>query len=218
VAGEGAVGKIAALSTIRGVTTGAASSRAADSETLGRIVVAARECFARDGVSKTWMATVAGQVGLARQSLYAFVAGRRELIELALTARASELMAEVSSRADADARPVPEDLVEFMAIMVEVTRDDPEFRDLSGGLSRNDAFPFLTGPNAMRDIVLAGLEPLFDRASAQGFLRTDRDYRDMAGWVQTVLGPLATRVDLTPDALRECLREYVLPALRRAGS
>ncbi len=86
-----------------------------------------------------------------------------------------------------------------------------EFRNLSGGLSRNDAFPFLTGPTPMRDIVLDGLGPLFVRADSERLLRDDRTHLDMAGWVQTVLGPLATRGDLTP----ETLRAYVLPALLR---
>lgn len=200
------------------MTTGTASSRAAESDTLSRIVAAARECFGRDGVGKTWMATVAGQVGIARQTLYSFVAGRRELIELALIARSKELMDATRERAAASELPVPEELVEFMAIMVELTRDDREFGELAGGLSRNDAFPFLTGPTPLRAIVLDGLRPLFDRAAAEGLLREDRTQLDLAGWVQTVLGPLATRVDLAPDSLRETLREYVLPALLRAGS
>jgi AcrR family transcriptional regulator len=199
------------------VTTGTASSRAAESDTLSRIVAAARECFGRDGVGKTWMATVAGQVGIARQTLYTFVAGRRELIELALIARSKELMDATRDRTAATQLPVPEELVEFMAIMVELTRDDREFGELAGGLSRNDAFPFLTGPTPLRGIVLDGLKPLFDRAAAEGLLREDRTYLDLAGWVQTVLGPLATRADLTSDSLRETLREYVLPALLRAG-
>jgi AcrR family transcriptional regulator len=198
-----------------GVTSSTASSRAIDSDTLVRIVAAARECFARDGVGKTWMATVAGQVGIARQTLYAFVAGRRELIELALIARSREIMDAVRSQAGGLPHEMPEALVEFMAIMVELTRDDPEFRNLSGGLSRNDAFPFLTGPTPMRDIVLDGLGPLFVRADSERLLRDDRTHLDMAGWVQTVLGPLATRGDLTPETLRETLRAYVLPALLR---
>ena len=198
------------------MTTGTASSRAADSDTLARIVAAARECFGRDGVGKTWMATVAGQVGIARQTLYSFVAGRRELIELALIARSRELMDATRVGAASTELPVPEDLVEFIAIMVELTRDDREFRELAGGLSRNDAFPFLTGPTPMRGIVLDGLQPLFDRAAAVGVLREDRTHLDLAGWVQTVCGPLATRADLTAESLRETLREYVLPALLRA--
>jgi AcrR family transcriptional regulator len=193
-----------------------ASSRAAESDTLARIIVVARDCFARDGVNKTFMGAVAGRVGIARQTLYAFVAGRRELIQLALTARAKELMDEVQLRSATVPHDMPEDLVEFMAIMVEVTRDDPEFQNLAGGLSRNDAFPFLTGPTPMRDIVLEGMRPLFARADAQQLLRTDRDQVDLAGWVQTVLGPLAARSDLTSETLRETLREYVLPALLAA--
>jgi AcrR family transcriptional regulator len=195
------------------VSQGPVSSRAPDSESLDRVVAAARACFAREGAGKTWMAAVAAEAGMVRQTLYAFVSGRRELIELALIERSKELMELTQARAAKKRHDMPEALVEFMALMVELTRDDVEFGDLAGALSRNDAFPFLTGPSPLRAVVLDGLRPYFAAAQQNGLLRTDRTLEDLAGWVQTVLGPLAARSDLNSDELRDLLREYVLPGL-----
>jgi AcrR family transcriptional regulator len=195
------------------VSTGPVSSRALDNASLDRVVTAARECFAREGAGKTWMAAVAAEAGMVRQTLYSFVSGRRELIELALIERSKELMELTQARAAKHRREMPEAIVEFMALMVELTRDDVEFGDLAGALSRNDAFPFLTGPSPLRAVVLDGLRPYFEAALEKGLLRTDRTLEDLAGWVQTVLGPLAARADLDSDELRDLLREYVLPGL-----
>jgi AcrR family transcriptional regulator len=195
------------------VSQGPVSSRALDSATLDRVVSAARECFAREGAGKTWMAAVAAEAGMVRQTLYSFVSGRRELIELALIERSKELMELTQARAAKQPQELPEAIVEFMALMVELTREDVEFGDLANALSRNDAFPFLTGPSPLREVVLEGLRPYFDAAQDQKLLRTDRTFEDLAGWVQTVLGPLAARADLDSEELRDLLRAYVLPGL-----
>jgi AcrR family transcriptional regulator len=158
------------------------------------------------------MATVAADVGMARQTLYTFVAGRRELIELVLIERSKELVAAATAKSAGSSGEMPEALVEFMAVMVELTKADREFGQLAGALSREDAFPFLTGPSPLRALVLEGLRPLFDRAAAEGLLR-ERPYVEMAGWVQNVLVPLAARTDLDPATLRSTLRDYTLPAL-----
>lgn len=159
------------------------------------------------------MAAVAIETGMARQTLYSFVAGRRELIELVLTQRSRELMNATRSVAAIDHLEPLDGLVEFMAVMVELTRDDHEFGELSDALTRHEAFPFLTGPSPLRSVMREGLDPPLDQAEAHGLLRTDRSRDELVAWVQTVLGPLAARNDLDRDSLREVLRTFVLPAL-----
>jgi AcrR family transcriptional regulator len=180
--------------------------------TTDRIVRAARRCFASNGVSATRMSAVAAEAQLARPTLYKFIGSRRELIELALIERCRELLVEMVNRAGPGSGDVREDVIEFLAVMVEVTRGDPEFAELADALPRDNAFGLLSGPSELRSIVQESLKPYFDRAAAQGVLRPiARD--ELTGLAQTVMTPLAARADLDGSGLRQTLCMLLGPAL-----
>lgn len=189
------------------------SSSRSDAETVARIVAAARVCFARDTVAKTWMETVAKEVGMARGTLYTFVSGRKELIELALIARCRELMSEFMLEPGTRVRDVRKAFVEMTAVMVECCRDDPEFQALAGAMSRAHAFAVLAGRSPLRDMVDESLQPLLALAAEKGILRPDLPTQEMSSWVQSALTPLAGRADLDSQSLRRLLMRYLVPAL-----
>jgi AcrR family transcriptional regulator len=182
------------------------------SATTERIVAAARRCFERDGVGATRMAAVAAEADLARPTLYKFVGSRRELLEFALIERCRELLGDINRRIAPPSNDVREDLNEFVAIMVEITRGDHEFSSLAEALPRENAFGLMSGPSELRTLVENALTPYFDRADAQGVLRSiPRD--QLAGLAQTVMTPLAARTDLDRQDLRTTLRQLLGPAL-----
>jgi AcrR family transcriptional regulator len=189
------------------------SSSRSDRDMVARIVAAARKCFARDTVAKTWMETVAGEVGLARGTLYTFVSGRKELVELALIARCRELTPDFMLEPGTPVDDVPEALVEMTATMVECTRGDAEFVALTAAMSREHAFAVLAGPSPIREMVIEALDPLLRLAREQGSLRPGLPLEEMATWVQSALTTLAGRPDLDASSLRRVLRLYLLPAL-----
>lgn len=183
------------------------------SGTVQRAVSAARRCFARDGVAQTTMAAVAAEAGVARPTLYKTVAGRVELLELVLLERLRELGAEIAAEAGAKrSRGVREDLLEYLAVTVELTRDDAEFNEVAGALPREPAFGFLSGSPVLGWMLAQALEPLFERAEREGLLR-DLSREELAGLAQIVLTPLAARRDLDAEGLRLVLRRLLLPAL-----
>jgi AcrR family transcriptional regulator len=184
-------------------------------ETLDRTVSAARRCFARDGVTRTTIGHVATEAGVARPTIYKIIASRAELLELVLTERLRELVLELDARgASATTTNVAEDLLEYMAVTVEVTRDDPEFNQVAGALPRERAFGFLSGSPALGAMLAQALSPHFDRAEREGLLR-DIDRSQLAALVQIVMTPLAARLDLDAERLRTVLRQLLLPALLR---
>jgi AcrR family transcriptional regulator len=185
----------------------------ADNDTVDRIVGAARRRFREKTVAKTWMADVADEVGLARQSLYSFVAGRRELVELALVARCSELAPRFMLKPGVVISNVPDAFVEMTATMVECTRGDEEFLALATALPREHLFAVLAGPSRIREMVIDSLAPVLDAAGDRGMLRDSLSRRDMCAWVQTVLTSLAGRPDLDAASLRATLRNYLVPAV-----
>lgn len=182
-------------------------------DTVARIVAAARECFRREGVERTWMATVAAEAGMARQTLYTFVPGRKPLIELALAARCRELVGGFQEHLGSGPWHVRDQLVELMALMVETCRADAEFTALAGAMKRDQAFDVLAGPSRLRPLVVEVFQPLLDQARAEGTLRPGADDEEIVGWMQTAMTPLTGRSDLDAAGLRNVLARFVVPAV-----
>lgn len=186
---------------------------ARDPATTERIVAAARRCFVRNGVAGTRMFEVATEAGLARQTVYKFVANREELVELVLITRSSELLPEIARRLPRLRHlDLGDMLVDFMAQIVELTRDDPEFTELAGSMNRDQAFAFLAGDSPLRALVLQALDPVFDRAESEGRLRNLSRY-ELAGLAHLVMTPLAAQPDLDAAGIRRTLSHLLLPAL-----
>jgi AcrR family transcriptional regulator len=131
-------------------------------EALKPIVAAARRAFLRHGVERTRMADVAREAGVVRQTLYDFVSGREQLIELALLDWCEDLKARPEqSVADAPA-DLEDALVEFLARAVE------EFAALAKELGPQRTDELLAGPTAVQAIVAESLRPLLERAPCGG--------------------------------------------------
>jgi AcrR family transcriptional regulator len=191
----------------------AAPSRAANPEVLSRLVAAARRCFARQGVSKTRMAHVAGEAGMVRQTAYDYVSGIDELVTLVLVERAREIADMVVERIGRGPRDAAEAMVQHLALLVELTRDDPEFVSIVDAMTRGPALRFLTASSRIEAIVGECLRPRFDQARRQGVLRDAASESEMAAWLQSCLTPLAARSDLSAAELRHTIRTFVLPAV-----
>ena len=189
--------------------------RAADADAMAELIAAARGCFARDGVRRTRMAAVAQAAGMVRQTVYAFVSSREELIELALAARMRELVPEIERRIGTEHATVSEAFVDAFAAMADVVREDPEFTEYAGALGLARALRFLTGGTAPQDVVMEIVGPYYDRAQADGMLQPGISLADVAFWARSVLAPLTLRADVDDAELRRVLRKFALPALLR---
>jgi AcrR family transcriptional regulator len=182
-------------------------------ERAASYVEAARRVFARSGVAKTRMSSIAAEAGVARPTLYKSIASREELLELVLAVRCRELMRDITRRVKRRrSGNIEDDLVELLAIMTEVVRDDPEFAEVASVMYRGQAFMFLTGPSVIRTLLIDALHPYFDRAEAEGRLKA-LPREELAGMAQLVVAPLASRRDVNAKQLRKTLRYLVCPAL-----
>ena len=189
---------------------------AAEHDPIARIVTAARECFRERGVAKTRMGLIAERAGMARQTLYDFVANKTEIVDLALADRIGELVAAVRADESAEpARTLPERLVEVLARAVEVSRDDPEFVSLAAGLDERHAFQYIAGPSRLTDLLTEVAGELIEAGRAQGIVRDDVAPRAIILWLQGMLAALVARDDLGAAELRETLRDFALPAVLR---
>jgi AcrR family transcriptional regulator len=183
-------------------------------EPVARIVAAARLCFRDRGVAKTRMGEIAQRAGMARQTLYDFVANKTEIVDLALADRIAELGAVVREETGvAPPADVGERLVEVLARCVEVSREDPEFTWLAGGLDERHAFQYLAAPSRLTDLLTETAGPFVDAAREAGVVRDDVEVRSMLAWLQSMLATLVARDDLDAAGLRATLRAFALPAV-----
>jgi AcrR family transcriptional regulator len=184
-----------------------------EAETIDRILESARACFLRKGVRKTRISDIAEGAGMVRQTVYDWVASRDELVDLAMARRIRELGAIIQGRANDPRQGLADQLVEVLADMIELAADDVEFENLAQAMPEAHAFAFIAGPSELTDVVGEILEPFLERARGEGVLRDGMGDRALAEWVQIVLAPLRGRRDLDPQALRQRLRYFLLPAL-----
>ena len=195
-----------------------ATARSTDAEALSRIVAAARRSFEANGVKATRMAHIAEESGMVRQTLYKFVAGRAELIELAFAARMRELGAIVEDRVDPGSGDLPSSLTDCLATMIEVLRADEETAGLIAAMNPANVFQFMTGPESpAQEPARRVLEPYYERASAEEALRPELSLDEMTWWARMFLAPLIARADLDAEALRSLIRRFALPALIRGS-
>jgi len=195
----------------------AAARRTAGDEVLAAIVAAARRCFARYGVHRTRMEDVAHEAGVSRPTVYRYVSGRSELIELALVETVREIGERMSAHTETDAPDLRAAFLNGLVASVEVTREDAEFAYLAEAIGRVPLANMLAAPDSdVHAAVVDWLRPLFDRARRDGLLRTDVPEDDVVTWVQGVLVLVTPREDMDAVALREALSRFLLPVVFRS--
>jgi AcrR family transcriptional regulator len=191
----------------------AIATEASDDDPLTRIVAAARQLFADNGVSRTRLEDVSAAVGISRQYLYRFVSGRDGLIELALLARCRELGAQLEARAHLDADDVTAAVADQVVAGAMIAHDD-EFVLLAEAMPRDRLNALLTGADSpLHRINMRVYGPLFARAIGAGLLRTDVSVDAMVTWLQGVMTMLAGRSDLDEGSMHDVVDTFVVPSL-----
>jgi AcrR family transcriptional regulator len=179
---------------------------------VARVVAAARRCFSAKGVGQTRMDDIAAEAGMARQNLYRYVAGRDELVELAIIECTREFAANLRARIAPDIADLRAAIIDQIIASVMMGRDSKEFVHLTGALSRL-RLNLLFGGTAVHNTVLASFDPLLKRARVADMLRTDVSEDEMIEWLQGILTFLAPRVDLDGEPLRRMIDKFAASTL-----
>ncbi len=182
-------------------------------ETRARILGAARECFATNGVQKTTMEDVAQAAGTSRQVLYRFFSGRGEIVESAIVERIGELAGGLAAGLDGY-DTFAEAMVESSLATIEAARHDSELHWLFENTNGIRLHHVMAGPNApVAGLVEEFWRPWFARARRRGELRDDVGDADLVEWIRGVYLMLILRDDVDADREREILQRFLLPSL-----
>lgn len=183
-----------------------------DATTAG-IVSAARAVFARYGVARTRMADVAKEAQLARQTLYDFVAGRDELIELALVACCGELQQRLDAALADGPTELRERFVEVLARAVEIARSDEEFGALADALPAETVDRIIGGASAVQALLAKSLRPVLEQAASAGKLRRGVVVDEASQWLLGVISFALLRENLDAASLRKEFHTYAVPSV-----
>lgn len=182
---------------------------------VARIVESARECFRERGVRATRIADIAEGAGVVRQTVYDWVTGKDELVDLAMAHRTRELVAVIRSHPVDLKLAIGDQIVEVLLAMIDLAGTDPEFEALAQGMTEQHAFAFMAGPSALTDMVEEMLAPYFQRAQEAGVLRDELGRRALTEWTQLVLAPLRNQPTRDKAWVERMLRHFLVPALLR---
>ncbi len=184
-----------------------------DPALLGRVVAAARRCFARYGVDRTTMNDIAKEAGIGRTGVYRLGVTRPEITEVAIVSRLQELAQSLKPIADRDV-PFAELLLDISIATVDTGRSDSELGHLLGTTTSVSLHRLIAGhDSAMQEIVLDVLGPVLRRGREQGAMRPDISDDRAIEWLRGVYLMLLLREDLDTDAERALVVDFVIPSL-----
>jgi AcrR family transcriptional regulator len=174
---------------------------------------AAEACFDRYGIAKTTMDDIAQMAGVSRPTVYRHFDDRESLIVAVIFRRAKALVAKAQKQI-LKQKTFEDRLVEGLALLVSVGRKDPFVQMLVNPDQMGLANQMFGASSTAVDLTLEMWEPIFEEARANGELRDDLEFREMAKWLTYVELVLVGRVDVAADVRseREMIRKFVRPA------
>jgi AcrR family transcriptional regulator len=181
---------------------------------VDRILEAAREVFARDGIRGARMGKIAEAAGCARATLYRYFPNKEALLRAYMVRVARDFDA-VLERQLRDLRSLGDRLVEAVAVSVQLIqeREDvaPFFSEEGLGLTAQ----LTSGAAAMREELVRRIERESSSDRIRGTLRAEVSAEDAAEWVtRTILSFSLLPPEARSEAsLRKYLRKMLLPAL-----
>ena len=190
-----------------------------------RIVHAAEECFARHGVAKTTVETIAAAAGMSRATVYRhFSGGKDEVIREVIIRDVGVFLAEQEKRLHGRLS-AGETLVDGIMGAVAYVRGRPRLELLFAPEFAGQTGKITGGDAALAELVTAYVRPYFDQAQAAGQIRAEVDVADAVELVLrivfsliTVPGPQGRTDTETRRFLRTCVVSALVTEPYRAGT
>ncbi|MCZ2403365.1 TetR/AcrR family transcriptional regulator [Paenarthrobacter sp. Z7-10] len=163
---------------------GAKPRRADAARNIDKIIVAARECFRRDGPDVS-LHVIAREAGVGPATLFRNFADKEQLVLAALSQRLSVKVAPVAAAA-LRADDAAQGLLSVTAALLEVASE--ELNLLAAATSRQRLLVGATFP------LLESLRTLLARGQEQGAIRADLSPNDVVPLLAMTVGALETNV------------------------
>jgi len=181
-----------------------------------RLIGAAEACFARFGVAKTTIEDIAGEAGVSRATVYRYFEGGRDEIILGVVLREAESFLAALERRVQREDTLADAIVEGVLYTVAAVRKNQHLALLFAPEVAGQTTSIAGASTALFELTGDFLRPIFERARAEGHLRTDVVAEDAAEFVlRMILSLLSVRGARQRSAAKEraFLRIYCAGAL-----
>jgi AcrR family transcriptional regulator len=198
----------------------AANSAAAKTEPKAkpvreRLLDAAEECLQQFGPQKTSMEDVARAAGMSRATVYRYFENRDALLLGVASRQAANLAADAMSYL-ARFDNISDWLVEGLLYTLRELPKRPVFASLVTSLDSRSGTTLFLGSNAMVEIGVNVLQPMFDMAKGQGVVREDLDLHLLIEWLLRVLWTYLnapSQVATDEEGMRRLFKMMLIPTV-----
>ena len=180
-----------------------------------RILDAAAQAFAEQGVAATRMDDVARLARCSRGTLYRYFDSREQLHLAYIHREAARIHGQLRQRLD-EAQCPGDAIIDGMTHALAEVRNNPTLSAWFAADAQGTTNLLAGSSVPLFEMAVGFLNSLLEPASHAGRLRTDVDRRDAAEWLMramfsmlSVTGPAAR----TPEQETRYLRQFVLPAV-----
>ena len=167
-----------------------------------RLIAAAREVFAEQGVSAS-MEAIARRAGVGVGTLYRHFPNRIDVVEAVYSTDVEEL-AEAARAAVAELEPWPAVVAFFEAFMRYAATKQTLLSELQQAFEKNPALR-----SHSRELIDSAFDLVIDRAKEAGVIRADVDGAD----VTQLVGPVCTNPAISPEQSQRLI-SMILGGLR----
>lgn len=184
-------------------------------QTLERILDAAMQCYSSNGIASTTLDEVANTAGIGRTTLYRYVRNRDDLLNQVLLRDAEQQQADmlVVSRYHLD----PQELLVESVVHIMRGRKVRPMNKLLFGTDKDAMIDRINlSPANFYPMAAKLMEPLFEKAAAEGRLRTGVELDKAVSWLTRIILSLITYPEEFLDdeaALRKYLHDFLVPSL-----
>jgi AcrR family transcriptional regulator len=180
-----------------------------------RLLDAAEECLQQFGPQKTSMEDVARAAGMSRATVYRYFENRDALLLGVASRQAANLAADAMgylARFD----NISDWLVEGLLYTLRELPKRPVFASLVTSLDSRSGTTLFLGSNAMVEIGVDVLQPMFDMAKGQGVVREDLDLHLLIEWLLRVLWTYLnapSQVATDEEGMRRLFKMMLIPTV-----
>ena len=181
---------------------------------VDRILEAAREVFARDGIRGARMGKIAEAAGCARATLYRYFPNKEALLH-AYMARVAKDFLDVLDQKLRSLRSLGDRLVEAVAVSVELIQEREEVAPFFSEEGLGLTAQLTSNAAAMRQQLVRQLKSESGSRRIEGTLRKEVSADDAAEWITRAILSFSVLPSQARSgaSLRKYLRKMLIPAL-----
>lgn len=181
-----------------------------------RILLAAKRCYARQGIAATTLDEIAGEAKITRRTIYRYFHNKKAIIQAVVDEQARDFLCRMRDEIHDPALDFSTQLQHYIVYLVEYGQQAPGYQLLLGSDNVDASTGFYLASSDNYKLLESLIRQPFEDAQARGAIRSDISYAQLMAWIGRVVFSYIQVPASTPVLVAQ-IRDFVIPALRSAG-